>query len=101
MLNDSAFSGYDIHSRIFPRNETKKFQKNELFVRICFQFAIIHAVIKKGRHQSEYVDIVLQLLNFELTIFHNIMKKTGMNSVTLVKGGEADAKGDLGTGLHQ
>ena len=29
------------------------------------------------------------------------MKKTGMNSVTLVKGGEADAKGDLGTGLHQ
>lgn len=69
VLNDSTFSGYDIHSRIFPRNETKKFQKHELFVRICFQFAIIHAVIKKGRHQCEYVDIVLQLLNFE---FNNI-----------------------------
>ena len=41
------------------------------------------------------------MLSYFIESFLHTAKKAGKNSVIQVKGGEADAKGDLGTGLHQ
>ena len=51
--------------------------------------------------RKQYYEGIIHAIVFYRIIFYILRKKAGKNSVIQVKGGEADAKGDLGTGLHQ
>lgn len=56
--------------------------------------------MRKQYYEGKIHAIVFYRIVFTY-VFYILRKKAGKNSVIQVKGGEADAKGDLGTGLHQ